>query len=1008
MNLGELSIRYRTVVMFGAALLAAAGVRSYFMLGKLEDPEFAIKTALVTTVYPGASALEVEEEVTDKIEAAVQELVQLDELRSTSRPGMSEVYVDIDDSYTAAKLPQVWDELRRKINDMQGELPPGAGPSIVFDDFGDVYGILLAITSEGFSHDELRDYVDGLKRELELVKDVARVMTWGEQQEVVNVELSLSRLSELNVPREAVSAMLRQQNMIVDAGGIDSGTQRLRVAPSGTFTSLDDIRNLVIRGLPTEQLVRIGDLATVSRGLLDPPRQLMRFDGKPAIGLGISAVPGANVIDVGEAVQRRLGELVRELPVGIEAGIIAFQSDTVRDAVRGFMLNLIEAVAIVLGLLLVFMGLRSGLLIGGGLLLTILTTFVVMDLAQIDLQRISLGALIIALGMLVDNSIVVTEGMLVQMQSGDDRVRAASSTIGETGWPLLAATLVAILAFSPIFLSEGAVSEYTGSLFIVVAMALFASWALSMTFTPVACYLWLRPRDVPGGDIYRSPIYKAYGRLLEGSLIRRGRVVAAMALLLGASLVAWQFVHKSFFPRSPRPQMRVDYWMPEGSCIEVTSADMARIERYLQDDPRVEHVAAFIGAGPPRFYLPLEPQQPDSAYGQIVVNLRGTDDLASLMAETAQYLAEHFPQAEPRVRSFPLGPGVEFGVEARFRGSEASVLRQLAWSAEGIMRAEPTAQDVRNSWRQTVKTMVPVYSQPRGRRAAVSREGMAASLKQAFDGLPVGVYREEDELLPIILRPPEEQRTRSDNLSGVPVRSDTDATLPLGQVVEGIEIGWEHPIVTRFNRRRSILAQCDPAVGTVDDLLARLRPKIESIPLPQGYTLEWAGEYDLSSEAEGRVFAQVPASLLMMVFVIILLFNAVRQPVIIFLTVPLAMIGVSAGLLVTREPFGFMALLGALSLSGMLIKNAVVLINRIDMTIGEGREPHSAVAESAVSRLRPVMMASMTTVVGMAPLLFDRLFASMAVTIMFGLTFATVLTLIFVPLLYEVLFGIRK
>jgi len=1006
MNVGEISIRYKTVVLLGTALMAAWGIRSYFVLGKLEDPEFAIKTALVATPYPGASAEEVEQEVTDKIEAAVQQLKQLDEVRSTSRAGLSEVYVDIDDSYTGADLPQVWDELRRKINDVKRELPPGAGPPIVYDDFGDVYGILLAVMADGFLHEELREYVDDLKRELELVEGVARVITWGERQEVVYVELSPARLAELRIPPEAAFATLRQQNMVVDAGAVELGAQRLRLAPAGTFGSLDDIRNLVIRGAPSERVVRMGDLATISRGLLEPPRQVMRFDGKPAIALGISAVPGSNVIDVGAAVRKRLRELVAELPVGIETGVVAYQSQTVREAVRGFMLNLVEAVAIVLGLLIVFMGLRSGVLIGAGLLLTILATFIAMHLARIDLHRVSLGALIIALGMLVDNSIVVAEGILVRMQLGDDRARAASGAVGETGRPLLGATLVAILAFSPIFFSRGAVSEYTGSLFKVVAMSLFLSWVLSMTFTPVACYLWLRSESrVAGGGPYTSPIFKAYRRLLGGALRRRGRVVVAMSMLLGGSLVGWRFVEKSFFPRSPRPQMRVDYWLPEGSRIEETSADMARIESYLLDDPRVKDVAAFVGAGPPRFYLPLEPQQPNPAYGQIVVNIRDTDDLAPLVAETRAYLAEHFPQAEPRVRGFPLGPGVEFGVEARFRGPDPSELLRLSRAAERVMAAEPTAQDVRNSWRQRVKTVVPLYSQPRARRAAVSRDGLAASLKQAFDGLPVGLYREEDDLLPIILRPPPEERPRPGNLPAVPVWSEAGGvTVPLGQVVEGTRLRWEYPIITRFNRRRSIRAQCDPRVGTADELLARLRARVEALPLPPGYTLEWAGEHDVSSEAEGRVFAAVPTSLLLMVFVVILLFNAVRQPLIIFLTVPLAMIGVTVGLLVTREAFGFMALLGALSLSGMLIKNAVVLINRIDLAIAEGKDRHTAVVDSAVSRLRPVMMASMTTVVGMAPLLLDRLFASMAVTIMFGLTFATGLTLVFVPVLYELFF----
>ena len=1008
MNLAEVPMRYRTVTLFTAGVLAVGGIWAYSGLGKLEMPEFTVKTALVLTSYPGASASEVEEEVTDRIETAVQQIPELEKVESISRPGLSLLKVYIEESHKADEMPQIWDMLRRKVGDAQKDLPPGSGPSRVRDDFGDVYGILLAVTGDGFSHAELKDYTKALKRELLLVEGVARAETWGEQTESVYVELSQSKLADLGVSMDQVLATLHRQNMAVDAGSVEIARERIRLTPTGAFRSLEEIGDLVIRGYPSEQLVALRDVATVKRGYFQPPWQIMRHNGEPAIGIALSTVAGGNVVEMGQAVKARLRELTAELPVGIDVSLVAYQSDRVRSAVNAFMANLIEAVVIVLILLLVFMGIRSGVLIGTGLLLTILVTLVGMKLWGIDLQRVSLGSLIIALGMLVDNSIVVTEGILVKLQRGMDRLEAARKTVRETALPLLGATAIAIFAFLAVYLSQDNVGEFCESLFQVLAMSLTASWVLAMTVTPVCCQIWLKVSSrQQGRDPYGGVVFRAYRALLSRTLRHKAPTLGVMLGLLLASVFGFTFVRRSFFPPSDRPQFRVDYWLPEGSRIQSVSRDLRAVEDRILDHPAIESVGTFIGSGPPRFYLPVEPELPAPCYGQLVVNVGRTADVGPAIEHVRKQFGSRFPDGQLRIRRFPLGPESPFKIEARFRGADPLVLRRLANEAREIMLAEPQAQSVRDDWRQYVKKVVPVYSQPRARRAGVSRDELALSLKRAFDGLAVGIYREGDELIPIIVRAPEQERKRLGNLDLLPVWGrNRPKSIPLGQLVSRIATDWEPALIRRLNRLPCMTVQCDPVGDNADEVLSRLRPKIGAIELPVGYELQWGGQEENSIKAKSNIFLYVPVSILLMVFVTVAMFNAFRQPLIIFLTVPLAVIGVTAGLLVTRQPFGFLALIGALSLIGMLIKNAVVLIDQTDAEIRGGKDRYESVLDASVSRLRPVLMASLTTVLGMSPLLLDVLFAPMAVTIMFGLTFATVLTLLVVPVVYALLFGI--
>ncbi len=1009
MNIGEHAIHKKTITLMFVFLIIGGGFLSYDNLGRLEDPEFTIKEALVVTYYQGASPVEVEEEVTDVIETAIQQMGQVHKVTSVSRNGMSIVTVEMKDKYDKHTLPQVWDELRRKVGDARAQLPPGAGPSFVNDDFGDVYGIFFAVSGDGYSYREIKDYADDLRRELLLVKDVAKIEFYGVQQEVVYVEMSRSRMAELGVSQKDIYNTLNQQNTVSPAGQVKVGQEYIRIAPTGMFESVDEISKLLVHGGKSDSFITLGDVAKITRGYAEPPQAIMRFNGQPAIGMGISTVSGGNVVKMGEAIRKRLNELEANRPIGMELGIVSYQSESVKKAVNSFILNLAEALAIVIGVLMIFMGVRSGFIIGAILLLTVFATFVFMNIYNINLQRISLGALIIALGMLVDNAIVVTEGILINIQKGMDRVRAVAQVISQTMWPLFGATVVAVFAFSGIGFAPGGVGEFCRSLFQVILISLMMSWVLAVTVTPLFCNMLLTGNsEKEDQDPYRGLIFRAYKTFLTACLNWRKLTCALMCGLLIISVYGFGFVKDSFFPSSTRPQFMIDYWRAEGTHIQETAKDMNKIEKYLMSREDVVSVASFIGSGATRFTLVYSPEKPDTSYGQLLVSVKDYRTIDPMVPEIQQFLWENFPDAEPKIKKFVLGPGGGAKIKVRFRGPDPVILRQLSNQAQAIMRADTMSKDVRDNWRQRVKLIRPEFAEAQARRVGVSRSDLNQALEMSFSGLTVGVYREENKLIPIVSRPPEEERVNVDNVNDLQVGSPmTGKMVPISQLVSGDKVEWEDAVIHRRNRMRTVTAECDPGAGLASPLFNRLRPQIEAIELPLGYEMEWGGEYEDSAEAQGKLGEILPLAFLAMIVTVICLFNALRQPMIIFLCIPLAIIGVAPGLLITGQPFSFMALLGFISLAGMLIKNAVVLIDQIDLEIREGKSPFPAVVDSSVSRVRPVSMAAVTTILGMIPLLFDAFFIDMAVTIMAGLGFATVLTLIFVPVLYAIFFKIN-
>jgi multidrug efflux pump subunit AcrB len=819
---------------------------------------------------------------------------------------------------------------------------------------------------------------------------------------------------------EDLQRTLALQNVVVDSGGIDLPTERLRIEQSGAFSTPEDIADLVIRGKSvsnlavSDELIRLRDIATIRRGYVEPPIWQMRYNGQPAIGMALSNVPGANVVDLGQNVEARMDELMEVLPVGVELHKIAWQSDLVSESIVDFMVSLIQAVAIVLVVLWLAMGFRVAAIVGMcGLVFTILVSFMVMDIWGIDLQRMSLGALIIAMGMMVDNAIVVVDGMLVRLQQGMNRVKAAAEAATLPSIPLLGATIIAVMAFYPIYASEESAGEYCATLFQVVAVSLMLSWVLSITITPLVC-IWALPDPTGSSDAdpYAGRLYRMFASVLAAAMRFRIAMMGLLIACLFGALFAFGWIDRTFFPNSARLQLMVDYWAPQGTRIQTVSGDLARIEEELLGDERVDSVSAFIGQGPPRFYLPVEPEMPYSSYAQLIVNLKSLDGLNDLIPDLDSWLHDNVPQALTTVRRYGLGPSETWTVEARISGpaiADGAKLRELANQAQEIMRRSEHAKVVRTNWRQQVKKVKAYFAQERARWSSVSRSDIGRATRGAFDGYPVGQYRERDKLYPIILRQTEDERemaaAKLPVLQVLPTLS-TEA-VPLMQVADPIAIEWEDAIIWRFDRRRTITVQAIAPDGTpASNLLSDVRADLESMELPPGYQLEWGGEYESSRDAQESLIPGIVPAMGIMALIIVGLFNAFRPPLIIVCVIPFAMIGVSIGLLSTGQPFGFLALLGAMSLAGMMVKNAIVLLDQINIEKAEGKSDYDAVMMAALSRLRPVVLAAATTVLGVIPLLGDVFWVAMAVTIMFGLAFGTVLTMMVIPMLYGIFYRI--
>jgi len=1014
MDIAKISINHKVVCWMFALILAIGGLISYLDLGQLEDPEFTIKDAMVVTVYPGASPEQVEEEVTYPIENALQQLPYVDFVRSISSPGMSQIIVTMKSNHRKQELRQIWDEVRRKVNDLSPKLPAGVMPPKVIDDFGDVFGVLLAVSGHGFSYDELNDYVDYIRRELVLVNGVSKVNIAGQQSEQVVVEISRDKLVSLGISQQHIFELLQNQNTVSNAGRIKVGQENIRFHSTGEFQDVSELESLIISSPGSAKLIYLGDVATVRRGYAQIPSNIINYNLQQSLLIGISFSSGSNVVDIGKKVDQRLAELEYIKPLGIEINAVYNQPKEVENSINNFIISLAEAVAIVIAVLFIFMGFRSGLLIGGILLITVLGSFIFMKLAAIDLQRISLGALVIALGMLVDNAIVVTEGILIGMRKGRTQLQAASDIVNQTKWPLLGATIISIVAFAPIGLSSDATGEFAGSMFWVLLISLLLSWVTAITLTPFFASLLYRDTGLTAQDDedpYQGIIFNSYRALLDGCMHYRKTMLVVLLLLLASAVVGFGQVKQSFFPASNTPMFYVDLWRYQGSDIHETQRDIERLQKYLLAKKGVVEVTSTVGKGAPRFMLTYAPEKSYEAFGQLIVRAADREVQQVIMREVRQFISDSFPDAIAKIKPMEIGPSTDSKIEARFSGPNPDVLRKIALQTQAIMRDDGTIFNIRHDWRERTKVIRPQFNEAMARRVGISKADLDQLLLVSFSGKTVGLYRDGTKMLPIVARPPAAERLDIDSLNALQIYSPTlNRYIPITQVVTGFDTEWEDSLVMRRDRKRTITVKADHDMlgdGTAAQALSRIKGNIEAIELPKGYSLAWGGEHESSTKARAGLMGGMPMGYLVMFVITVLLFNSIRGPLVIWATVPLAIIGVSFGLLIMNAPFSFMALLGLLSLSGMLIKNGIVLVDQINIELASGIDPYQAIYNSGVSRVRPVAMAAITTVLGMIPLLFDAFFQSMAVTIMFGLGFATVLTLIVVPVLYAMVHGIK-
>jgi len=1030
MSLPRIAVEHRVLTYFTTFLIIMGGIASFFSLGQLEDPAFSVKTAIIMTPYPGASPEEVEHEVTDRLELAIQEISELDYVESFSRAGFSMIKVELKQEFWSDRLPQIWDTLRRKIRNTENQLPPGAGRPDIFDTVSDVFGFQLALIGEGFSDEDLESYSKQIKKELSLVKGVARVDLWGVQEKTLFVNVSQAQIAQLGITDASILVTLNQQNMVVDAGSLELHGKRYRVEPTGKFTSPEMIAQLPIRTSladimlnpldtggagpkRTGEMIRIGDIATVERGHLTPPHWMMRYNQQPAIGISVMPVEGSNVVDIGSALDERLAELKATLPVGMKINKMHWQSDVISDAVNGFLINFAEAVAIVLVVLTLTMGWRMSVIIGTALTVTILATFIIMAILDISLQRMSLGALIIALGMMVDNAIVVADGYAVRVKQGIERTEAAIQAASLPAWPLLGATVIAVMAFYPIFGSVESTGEYCRTLFTVVAISLMTSWVISMVVTPLQCLDMLPPEK--GGDNkdpYGGFFFTAYRKILTMAIRMRWLTMGGMVILLIISGIGFGHVKQLFFSDSSMTKFMVNYWAPEGTRIQNVSDDIKLAEKELLADDRVESVTTFIGQGPPRFYLPVEPEYPYSTYAQLIVNVHDFHEIDDLVEKLNPWFEETLPDAVASIRKYTVGPGYTWQFEVRFSGpadADPALLRELGEQGMAILASNPLAGQARLNWRQRVQKVTPEYNLGRGRWAAISRVDIANATKLNHDGQVVGLYRENEDLIPIIVRLTEQERKNIGGLGLLQVRSPLAIEpVPLAQVTDGQPLQWEESMIWRRDRRRAMTIQANPASGeTLPTLRSAVLEQFEAIELPPGYTMEWGGEYyDTIKSQQSLLPGMVPAIALLLL-IIVALFNALRTPAVILIVLPFALIGITAGFLLTGAAFGFMALLGTLSLIGMLIKNSIVLLDQVNVELAEGKTQYKALQDASVSRLQPVFLAAATTVLGLAPLLQDVFWVGLSVTIMFGLSFSYILTMVIVPVLYAILYKVE-
>jgi multidrug efflux pump subunit AcrB len=1012
MNLAGYALKNKQVIYYFLILTIIGGLISFERLGKREDSPFVIKQIIFMTYYPGANADQVRTQVTQIIEREIQSHPLVDFIKSESRAGFSYIKVDMFQWVPKERFQQVWDEMRRKIMNVQPKLPAEASTVIVNDDFGDVYGIYYGITADpGFTMGELEDYAQFIKQQLSTAQDVAKVKLFGIRDRVVNVYISDEKLANSGITPKDIQTALSTQNQLVNTGAIQSGSFDIRIDAVGTFRSLKEIEDLVITGKAGNK-IRFGDIATIKQEYKDPPNTLMRMNSLPAIGIGFSTREGGNSVVAGESVREKFAGIQHLLPVGIEMNKIYSEDEVAIEANNVFITNLIESILIVVVLILIAMGARAGILIGTSLLFSILGTLLLMLPFGIDLHRTSLAAIIIAMGMLVDNAIVVTDNAQMKIAKGMPRRKALEEGASKPQWGLLAATIIAVLSFLPLYMAPSNTAEIIKPLFKVLAIALMLSWLFALIQTTVFGDFILKERK-PGSDAkdpYDTPFYTKLTAFIEAIVAKKYLTLIIVFGLFFISIYMFKQVKQDFFPAINKPMFKVDYFLPEGADIKQVEKDIEKMEQYLLKQKVVKNVSITLGSSPLRYYLASVSWSPRPNLANLLIETTNYETADSLMPVFEKYVDENFPGALAIFYKFKVAPSPDAIIEAKFDGPDPVVLRELAAKAKAIMRADPLAIDVRDSWGVKTAKIEPYYNQNKGRTANVTRTDMARALQRITDGQTIGNYREETWVMPMLLKAENRNDYNYGDMGALPILNSEGNITPLAQVTDSIPIQFENYYLNEFNRQLNIAAQCDPIAGIGNtELEARLMPKIEAIPLPPGYKLWWDGIYYTQQVTNKAINSQLPIAILLILTILMLQYKNWKTVFMILMMVPLVMIGITFAFLASGLFFGFFAVLGILGLVGMVIKNAIVLLDQADQEMKEnGLSQYEAIIIATRSRAIPVSMAAGTTILGMAPLLPDPMFGAMAVTIMGGLFAATLLTIIVLPAFYAVMFGLKK
>lgn len=1027
--------------LMGAILVA--GFLSFLYMPKLEDPAVAVKQAMVVVPYPGASAHEVELEVAQLMEDELRALPDVKKVKSECRNGSAILTVEFQMTVLNRDLEQHFDLLRRKVNDVASRLPQGCYEPVVIDDMMDVYGIFYALTADGYQYPEMYRYAKYLRRELLDVKGVKRINIVGNRDEVINIFLSKEQIARNGVIPTQIASALQQAGKTVNAGKYLADKERIALYVDSATDEVEQIRNLEIRTMDGRQL-RIGDVARVERGYATPQRNGFFVDGKPALALCIAMESSAIVPEVGEAVDARLEEAMRHLPAGFHMEKIFFQPDKVDEAISSFMWNLLESVLIVILVLIFTMGFRSGLIIGFGLVLTVAVSFPILLMCGTTLQRISLGAFIVAMGMLVDNAVVIMDGILIDKKRGLPPKTYLYRIGRNTAMPLLGATIIAASTFLGVYLSPDSAGEYAGDLFLVLCVSLLASWVLALVQVPVCAKAWLpiREKNRKGGtSVMNSPVHRFVRRTIAFLVGYKRTTIAVAVAALALCVFGMTRVRNLFFPDFDYKQFVVECFFPSATDADQVRDRLLEMSDSVRRNPDVERVAVSQGSAPAHYCLVRPMTSGGDCYGELIVDCPDYKTVLKQIPAIRRQLREAFPEAYIRIRKYNFSISTSHTVEVEFSGPDPAVLRQLSAQAEQIMRSSPyvDAYSVENNWKPKGKALVAEYNQQDALRAGISREDVANGLLAATEGMPVGVLNDQDRTIMLNLQVRNADGSPIRNLEEIPVWSTMNLRLtnedlqgalaggqgmselqdrmfrsmPLGNAVRNIRLDWDEDVVLRMNGRRVIEAECDPNPDCPDatpaKVVASIRPAIEAIPLPEGYAMRWVGEGELQGEAIGNLMKYLPLTIFLILAILLLLFNSWRKVLLILLCFPFVFCGITPSLLITGQPLTFMAIIGMMGLIGMMVKNAIVLVDEINRQQKEEHQlPYTAVIEATVSRVRPVLMASLTTIVGMIPLVGDPMYGSMALTIMGGLTVGTIITLILLPVFYAAMFRIRK